>query len=129
MPYKVFISANPADADLAEDLARRLGQAHITVAAQAKGNRRELEALRGADELLALITERSLENDWVMFEMGAAASLRKPVTQVVVGMDRRPLPPFLQGIPHVRYRDLDQFLSGLQTRAGSHPLKARAMAR
>jgi hypothetical protein len=129
MSYKVFISASPEDADLAEDLRRQLGKAHIDVAFQAADARRNLAALDGADELVALVTDRSLDDEWMMFAMGAASSLRKPVTQVVEGMDRRPLPPFLQGIPHVRYGDLEQFLAGVQARAGSHPPKARAAAR
>lgn len=128
MPYTVFISASPEDFDLVADLTRRLDRAHIGVAHHEADERRDLAELRAADELIALVTERALEDQWLVFEMGAAASLRKPVTQVVVGMDRRPLPFLMEEMPHVRYGDLEQFLSGLSSRAGSTPPRARAAA-
>lgn len=122
MAYRVFISATHEDADLAENLARRLEGAQIETVSERRPRRsrnvaRLQAGLHKADEVIVLLTDKSLGNSWVMFEMGAAFSLRKRMTPVMVGVEERDLPLVLDKVQYVRYPDLDDYLSTLERRA------------
>jgi hypothetical protein len=81
--YKAFISSTVEDLDLARDLAQRLESAGVTVkpvgSMTAAGEvvftkiRRDL---RQADEIFVIVTSDSVHNSNLMFEMGAASSLK-----------------------------------------------------
>jgi len=121
MSYNVFISHAKKDADLASDLAQRLreaGQQVITVENLAPGedwvtgaNR----ALESSDEVIALLTDNSVASPWVMQEVGAAVSLRKHITPVVVGSPE--VPKILKQYQYLKYSDLPRYISDLHLRA------------
>jgi hypothetical protein len=124
MAYKVFISAADKDIDLARDLAHRLEEAGVKVSKPVRIARvGETVAtainryLRGANEVVVLLTRSSIDDQLVLFEMGAALGLYKRVTPVVVGLEAQSLPPFVRRMPYVRYADLHSYIAGLKRRA------------
>jgi len=121
MDYKVFISHTRRDNDLAKDLARRLEEAGATVFSVEKSalsgesvitsvNR----GLRDADEVIIILTEGSVNSPGVISQTGAAFSLRKRVTPLVVGVEDNELPPFIS--KYVRYPDLHKYIASLARR-------------
>lgn len=121
MAYKVFISYAERDSDLASDLAQRLekvGSQVFTVQDLAPGedwatgiNR----ALENSDEVIALLTDHSVQSQWVMTEVGAAVSLRKRITPIAVGSPQ--IPSLLQKYQFIKYSELPQYIVELQQRA------------
>ena len=123
MAYKVFISATVKDIDLARDLSRRLKEVGIdvysvekaAVSSEAAFNRITLDLGR-ADEVLFIITDNSVDNPNLMYELGAASSLRKRVTPVIIGIESNKLPSLIKGMKYVKYPDLPKYISDLQKR-------------
>ena len=80
--------------------------------------------LRESDEVVVLLTDRSVESPNVMFEIGLAAGLRLPVTMIELGVK-----PELQSnvglFQHVRYSNLNQYLRKLRERLGK-PVSSNA---
>ena len=123
MSYKVFISSASKDIDLAQDLARRLRNAGIDVTPIDKSTvssdtisskiRRDLSQ---ADEIFVILTDESVNNSNLMFELGAASSLRKRVTPVVVGMKPGDVPSLIKGLPYIKYPDLERYIARLGKR-------------
>lgn len=124
MPYKVFISSTLKDIDLAKDLANRLKNAGIevysvdktAVPGEAIFNRITTDLSR-ADEVMIILTDDSVRNQNLMFEMGAASSLRKRVTPVVVGLEPGNLPPLIKQMNYVQYPDIGKYIADLKERA------------
>jgi uncharacterized protein YutE (UPF0331/DUF86 family) len=70
-----------------------------------------------ADEVLFILTDNSVDNPNLMYELGAATSLRKRVTPVIVGLDASKLPSLLKNTNYVKYPDLPKYISDLEKRA------------
>ena len=123
MAYKVFISSTVKDIDLARDLSRRLKEAGIDVYSVDKAavpgeaifNKITLDLGR-ADEVLLILTDDSVDNPNLMYELGAATSLRKRVTPVIVGLEPNRLPSLIKGMNYVKYPDLPKYISDLEKR-------------
>lgn len=118
MAYKVFISASHKDRDLARDLSRRLKEVNVQVTYSeltlfAGSNYEEtfMKLLKHADEIIVILTSNSIDNLWMMFEMGAASSLRKKITPVVVGLEKQELPPVIKQLKYIRYDKLSEYIS------------------
>jgi hypothetical protein len=121
--YKAFISSTVEDLDLARDLAQRLESAGVTVkpvgSMTAAGEvvftkiRRDL---RQADEIFVIVTSDSVHNSNLMFEMGAASSLKKRVTPVIVGLKPTEVPSLIKNMRHIQYPKLADYIKSLEER-------------
>jgi hypothetical protein len=69
-----------------------------------------------ADEVLLILTDNSIDNPNLMYELGAATSLRKRVTPVIVGLEPSKLPSLIKGMNYVKYPDLPKYISDLEKR-------------
>jgi hypothetical protein len=123
MAYKVFISSSVKDIDLARDLSRRLKEAGVDVYSVDKAavpgeaifDKIAMDLGR-ADEVLLILTDNSVDNPNLMYELGAATSLRKRVTPVIVGLEPNKLPSLMKGMKYVKYSDLPEYISDLEKR-------------
>jgi len=121
MAYKVFISSTLKDIDLARDLAHRLESAGIKVnsgkpVAESISSKINRELSR-ADEVFVILTNESINNSHVMFEIGAASSLRKRITPVVVGLKPSSVPSLIRNLKYINYADLEGYIADLEKRA------------
>jgi hypothetical protein len=73
--------------------------------------------LSHADEVFFILTEKSVDNPNLMFELGAASSLRKRVTPVVVGLEPHELPSLIKNMKYIKYTDLATYIADLERRA------------
>src|SRR5437660_1152858 len=71
-------------------------------------------ALTAADEVFVILTQESLDNSNLMFEIGAASSLRKRITPIVVGLEPGELPSIIRNLKYVRYPDVGKYIEGLE---------------
>ena len=124
MAYKVFISSTLKDVDLARDLAHRLESAGIRVNSVNKKlvsgvvtPIKIARELRHADEVFVILTDESVNSSSLMFEIGAAASLRKRITPVVVGLEPSEVPSLIKNLKYIRYPDLGRYIADLERRA------------
>jgi hypothetical protein len=123
MAYKVFISSSYRDIDLAKDLAHRLEDTGVQVysvdkAAAGDSIAAEIShGLSSADEVIVILTDNSVNNSTLMFEIGAATSLRKRVTPIIVGLEKQSLPSIIRTMKYVKYPDLPKYISELGRRA------------
>lgn len=123
MAYKVFISSALKDIDLARDLSRRLQEIDITVypldeTVQPIGATMGIgQDLSHADEVFLILTDNSVGNPYLMYELGAASSLRKRVTPIIVGLEPSKLPSLLKGLKYIKYPDLSKYISVLEKRS------------
>ncbi len=121
MSYQVFISASAKDSELAQDLSYRLQEAGAKVVAGEKpaleGTRISLDPhLMKADEVVVLLTDHSVNSQWVLLEMGAAWGQHKRLTPVIVGLEDRELPHVVKSMSYVKYGDLRKYISALEDR-------------
>lgn len=121
MAYKVFISASHKDRDLARDIGRRLREAkahvtysELTMSAGSEFEKTFMKLLQDADEIIVILTNNSIDNLWMMFEIGAASSLRKKVTPVVVGLEDQELPSVIKQLKHIKYDRLSHHISMIE---------------
>lgn len=132
MSYKVFISSTQKDLDLARDLSRRLNEAGVEVFSVEKSvapgeiiMTRIEQGLRESDEVIVILTNNSIDSPWVMSELGAAFSLHKRVTPVVLGVEPSEIPPMVRHLMSVKYSDLEDYIAELAERtrgvATAHP--------
>jgi TIR domain len=118
--YKVIISSTQKDRDLARDLARRLKDAgvHTTYSELTRSAGSDYEktfmGLSSADEIIVILSSNSLDNFWMMFEIGAAYSLRKKITPVVVGLERQELPPVIKQLKYINYDKLYDYIANIE---------------
>ena len=124
MAYKVFISSTFKDIDLARDLAHRLESAGIRVNSVDKGAVsgasipiKITRELSHADEVFVILTDESVNSSSLMFEIGAAASLRKRITPVVVGLEPSEVPSLIKKLKYIKYPDLGRYIADLAKRA------------
>src|SRR5215217_4654243 len=122
MSYRVYISHTFKDSELARDLKRRLREAGVTVSAAESAEPGEdfslyiKNSLRSADEVVVLLTDSSVNSSWLLYEIGAADSLDKRVTPILVNEGAELLPQ-ISGRQIVRYADLPKYISSLKRRA------------
>lgn len=124
MAHKVFISASHKDRDLARDLEHRLRDAgvpviysELTLSAGSNYEKDFMNLLRSADEIIVILSSNSVDNFWTMYGIGAASSLRKKVTPVVVGLEDKELPSVIKQLQHIRYDELSDYISKLERTA------------
>lgn len=124
MAYKIFISSAIKDIDLARDLAHRLEDAGIEVRSMNKAavlgeaiSTKIAKDLSDADEVLVILTDESINNANLMFELGAASSMRKRVTPVVVGLEPAKVPSLIKNLKYIKYADLGRYIANLEKRA------------
>jgi hypothetical protein len=124
MAHKIFISASYKDRDLARDLQRRLHEAglavkysELTLSVGSSFEKDFMELLKAADEIIVILSNNSVENLWMMYEIGAASSLRKKITPVVVGLEDKELPPVIKQLKHIRYNEISDYISKLERTA------------
>jgi len=123
MAYSVFISATRADIELARDIARRIKEAGVRVFPVEKSAtlgqnilstfKKELHE---ADEVIVLLTGRSVDSPSIISEIGAAHGLNKRVTPILINVEPRQVPPFVSK-DYVKFTDLPKYISGLRKRA------------
>jgi hypothetical protein len=124
MAYKVFISSAWKDLDLVRDLAHRLESAGIEVHSIDKPtvsneviSSKISKDLSSADEVLVILTNESVDNPNLMFELGVASSMRKRVTPVVVGLEPAKVPSLIKNLKYIKYQDLARYIVDLEKRA------------
>ena len=124
MSYKVFVSSTFKDLDLARDLAHRLESAGIKVnsvdKAAVSGEAIPIKITRelsSADEVFVILTDESVNSSKLMFEIGAASSLRKRITPVVVGLEPGRVPSLIRNLKYIKYPDLERYIADLEKRA------------
>jgi hypothetical protein len=129
MAYSVFITPTRHDQPVVEDFVRRLQQAGATVhraaVPAACSNVVDL-GLRRADEVLIVLTDTSLHDQALMFELGAAYSLRKRVTPVLLGLAGKDLPQIVDQLPWIGPDDFPAYLEGLEERVRVYRAVRRA---
>ena len=124
MAYRVFISSTWKDVDLARDLAHRLESAGIKVNSVDKAAvsgeplpSKITRELSHADEVFVILTHESVNSSNLMFEIGAASSLRKRITPVVVGLKPSKVPSLIRNLKYIKYPDLERYIVDLEKRA------------
>ncbi len=124
MAYRVFISSTWKDVDLARDLAHRLESAGIKVNSVDKAAvsgepfpSKITRELSHADEVFVILTHESVNSSNLMFEIGAASSLRKRITPVVVGLKPSKVPSLIRNLKYIKYPDLERYIADLEKRA------------
>lgn len=120
---------------MAQDLAKRLNKSGlkvVKVVTPSEGvNAREYleamirEALRGVSEVIIILTKHSVNNQWLLFEIGAATSLGKHITPLIQGIEPKELPELIKQMEYVKYADLDKYISKLK-RLAEEPSKSAA---
>ncbi len=137
MSYQVFISSSSKDNGLAQDLAYRLQEAGAEVLSREKATTEGAAIvldphLEMADEVVVLLTDHSVNSNWVLFEMGAAWGQRKRLTPVIVGLEDQDLPSVVKALRYVKYGDLRKYISDLEGRVRkgqSRSVEARPRSR
>ena len=126
MSYRVFISHSAKDSELAKDLARRLEEAGVKAVFPPASVGRDgtssgmraiiIQRVRNSDEVIVLLTDNAADSWWVKYEIGAADSMDKRLTPVVVneGVEQR-VP--MVGKHFVKYADLPKYITSLKRRA------------
>jgi hypothetical protein len=121
--YKVIISSSQKDRNLARDLARRLKDTgvHTTYSklrsSAGSDYEKSLMELLNADELIVILTCNSVDSFWMMFEIGAACSLRTKITTVVVDLETQELPPVIKQLKYIKYDKLSDHIANIERRA------------
>jgi len=72
-----------------------------------------MSLLRAADEIIVILSRNSIDNFWMMYEIGAASSLKKTITPVVVGLESSELPPVINQLKYIRYDRLSEYISNI----------------
>jgi TIR domain len=126
MPYQVLITSAPRDRDLAENLAESVGEtgANVLSVVQTPASEEAINSglrrtIKKSDEVVFILTERSLDDPYLLLEMGAAFSLRKRIVPLLVGVEDSEIPPLIAQFPYLRYSQLRRYLSELEQRAKS----------
>lgn len=125
MAYSVFISATRDDLELARDLERRLKEAGVRVYSAEKSSTpgdnilsKFKKQLHEADEVIVILTGKSIDSPSILSEIGAAHSLHKRVTPVLVNVESKALPPFM-GKHFVKFAELPGYIADVKKRAES----------
>ena len=73
-----------------------------------------MSRLKAADEIIVILSRNSIDNLWMMYEIGAASSLQKQITPVVVGLESAELPPVVKQLKYIRYDKLSEYISNIK---------------
>jgi hypothetical protein len=124
MAYKIFISSGLNDKDLVKDLERRLEPTGIKVLSSHKDfrggeliSKQITKGIRDADEVIVILSNESVDNPNLMFELGAASSMKKRVTPVIVGLDPSRVPSLIKSFNYIKYPDISRYIIDLEKRA------------
>jgi hypothetical protein len=122
MIYKIFIGTASKDNDLAMDLARKLKRAGYKVLAKKFQSEKDIDnrvrdSLGKSNEVFILLTENSLNKSWVPIILGAAFGVHKPITAILVGVREHENPLKIYGMRHLKYAEVDDYISELQNRS------------
>jgi len=122
MSYQIFISYSHKDSELARDLERRLEEVGVKVSsdpvdatAGADLRRGISRSLREADEMVMLLTDNSVPDSNVIYELGLADALDKRVTPVVVNEGIEQFLPMIRK-RFIKYTDLPKYIDSLKER-------------
>jgi TIR domain len=120
MQHKVFISASYQDRDIARDLQHRLHKvgvsvtySELTMSIGSDFEKTFMSLLRAADEIIVILSRNSIDNLWMMYEIGAASSLQKTITPVVIELENSELPPVVKQLKYIRYDKLSKYISNI----------------
>jgi hypothetical protein len=119
MSYKIFISFDAEDRAVADSLKLQLSKAGAEVSTTQEvpeGVQIKLrisDAMRMSDEVIAIVSKRSVHSQWLSFEVGMAAGLGKKLLPVVVGISPSELPPVLKSFRAVKLNQFPDYVAGL----------------
>jgi hypothetical protein len=122
MAYKVFIHSSSKDMNIVQDLASRLELGGIEAhwanesVRSDKTIRATNKALNDADEIFVILTSESIDNPDLMVDLGAAASTRRHVTPVVVGLEASQVPSLIKSLKYIKYSNINKYIVDLATR-------------
>src|SRR5438067_903745 len=124
MSYKIFIDLIHQDQKLGKELSRKLERAGAEVLPLETNDERDFKAkvksgLLKADEVVLFLTPNSLDSQRLLYDLGAAAILKKPVTTIVHGVEPKDLPPLISETIYIKYSELDDYLSKLKEKTSA----------
>lgn len=124
MAYRVFISSALKDYDLLKDLTQRLEVAGIEVhspdraaVADEEISGKVTKALSNADEVFIILSDASVGSPSLMFDLGAASSMHKRVTPIIVGLEPSKVPSLIKSLNYIKYPDIGRYIADLEKRA------------
>jgi hypothetical protein len=126
-PYLIFISHASEDMWIATQMAHRIkertAQNGVTVFVDElslRGGdhfRDEIKsALRECKEMIVLLSPASINEDWVMLEIGAVAVQEKRITAIMDKLDYKDVPDAISDRIAIPLNKFDRFLEELQQR-------------
>ena len=126
-PYTVFLSATKRDKELAQDLAERLQAVEgvrvlFAEDMSAKGQNFSTQVVQGlseSDEVVFLVTENALNNQWLNYEAGAAEGLEKMITPILVGVEPERVPSVLNDWQSLKWSRVKDYVEQLQQRVAA----------
>lgn len=105
---RYFISYSRAQLEFAQQLRQRLDGVALSIwhdleqMAHGDDIRAEIECgIRGCDEIVLLVCERSVTSEWVRYEIEMADATDRMIRPIIVQRPGSPLPPRLAGLHHV----------------------------
>jgi hypothetical protein len=110
---RVFISYARGDELAARELRANLQNMEVAgwmdesdIAAGDAMSKPLLDSLRRASAVIVLVSDRSLQSPWVLYELGAAWGMGKTIIPVLIGPEgiEKNLPEFLQGLSYIDAR-------------------------
>lgn len=121
-PYLVFISHSSADVWIAEQMDKQIR----ALGAETWLDKKDLkggdilfdEIIRGidaCDEALVLVSPKSVESQWVIYEMGAVSGQHKRVTPILNQVNYDAIAP-MKGVKSIDLNEFDEFLIQLAKR-------------
>lgn len=126
MAYKVFISHSHHDARLARDLARRIqtaGAKPYIAEAEIKPRANWIDqirsVMRSSDEVVVLLTSKSVSSEWLSLEMGVAFGLHKLITPITFNLSARELPIVVESLLTVSYANVNSYVAQLKERVST----------
>ena len=121
--YQVFISHSSFDKWIAQQLAKEMAALGVKTWLDEKdlagGDilvQKILKGIQACQEALVLVSPKSLESQWVAFEIGAARSRKKRVTPVLINVPPEALKVAVD-LKAIDLNDLDKFLAQLKERS------------
>lgn len=93
----VFISFSPADRSVVDDLLARMDEREISHVASPRGEGDEdaRAAIASAALVLSVVSPASVDDPWVLCEMGAAWALDRPILPARLNVDPSALPDLM----------------------------------
>jgi hypothetical protein len=122
MAYKIFLSFSAKDTAIANSLKKQLAKVGAEVSTadpRVEGSEIRLhiaDAMRQSDVVIAIVSKHSARNQWLSFEVGAAAGLGKKILPVIVGIRPSELPPVLNSFQAVELDEFPKFVARLAGR-------------